>query len=152
MAINKGKAFEQKFYQDWKKSFPEGTINRIYDTMNGYKSISNVSDYIGYSYPNIMYLECKSHRGNTWNFNYFTQYEKLLEKVGIKGVIAGVILWMIDLDKVVFLPVEEVKKMKDDNCKSFNIKMLEEKVYNIIEIPSVKKRVFMDSDYSVIMG
>ena len=151
MAINKGKAFEQKFYQDWKKSFPEGTINRIYDTMNGYKSISNVSDYIGYSYPNIMYLECKSHRGNTWNFNYFTQYEKLLEKVGIKGVIAGVILWMIDLDKVVFLPVEEVKKMKDDNCKSFNIKMLEEKVYNIIEIPSVKKRVFMDSDYSVIM-
>jgi hypothetical protein len=58
---------------------------------------------------------------------------------------------MIDLDKVVFLPVEEVKKMKDDNCKSFNIKMLEEKVYNIIEIPSVKKRVFMDSDYSVIM-
>lgn len=150
MAINKGKAFEEKFYQDWKKSFPNGTINRIYDTMNGYKSISNVSDYIGYSYPNIMYLECKSHKGNTWNFNYFTQYEKLLEKIGIKGVIAGVILWMIDLDKVVFLPIEEVKKMKDNNCKSFNIKMLNEKVYNIIEIPSVKKRVYMDSDYSVI--
>ena len=57
---------------------------------------------------------------------------------------------MIDHDAVVFLPVEEVKKMKEDGLKSFNIKMLKEKLYNIIEIPSEKKRVFLDSDYSVL--
>lgn len=65
MASNKGKQFESKFKIDFQKSFPNGTIDRIYDTTNGYKTISNVSDFIGYSYPCIMYLECKSHLGNT---------------------------------------------------------------------------------------
>lgn len=146
-----GKRFEEKFKLDFKRSFPTGTIDRIYDTTNGFKSISNISDFIGYSYPYIMYLECKSHLGNTWNFSYFTQYEKLLNKLDLKGVIAGVVLWMIDHDKVVFLPIATVKKMKEDGCKSFNIKMLSENRYNIIDIPSVKKRIFMDSDYSCLL-
>lgn len=60
-----GKRFEEKFESDFKRSFPEGTIDRIYDTTNGFKSICNISDFIGYSYPCIMYLECKSHLGNT---------------------------------------------------------------------------------------
>ena len=147
--MNKGKAFEVKFKEDFKKSFPEGTIDRIYDSVSGYKTISNVSDFIGYNYPNIFYLECKSHLGNTWNFSYFTQYDKLKTKVGIKGVRAGVVLWMLDHDKVVYLPVSSVTKMMEDGKKSFNVKMLEDKSYNIYEIPSVKKRVFLDSDYSI---
>lgn len=65
MATNKGKAFEMVFKQDFKKSFPNGTLDRLYDTTNGYKTISNVCDFIGYSYPNIFYLECKSHLQNT---------------------------------------------------------------------------------------
>ena len=149
-ANNLGKKFEEVFKENWKKSFPNGTIDRIYDTTNGYKTINNVCDFIGYNYPNSMYLECKSHLGNTWPFACFTQYDKLSAKIGVKGVIAGVVLWMIDHDVVVFLPVEEVKKMKEDGLKSFNIKMLKEKLYNIIEIPSEKKRVFLDSDYSVL--
>ena len=40
--------------------------------------------------------------------------------------------------------------MKEDGKKSFNIKMLKENTYRIIEIPSVKKRVFLDADYSVL--
>lgn len=152
MAQNYGKAFEKKFKADWEKSFPEGTIDRIYDPTNGYKTISNVVDFIGYSFPNIMYMECKSHLGNVWPFTCFTQYEKLLSKVGISGVIAGVVLWMIDHDTVVFLPVEEIQKMKADGLKSFHIKMLNEKMYNIIKIPSEKKRVFLDSDYSVLQN
>jgi hypothetical protein len=40
--------------------------------------------------------------------------------------------------------------MKKNGEKSFNIKMLEEKSYNIIEIPSVKKRVYLDSDYTIL--
>ena len=151
MATGFGKKFEQKFQLDWKKSFPDGTIDRIYDTTNGFKTISNVSDFIAYNYPYIMYLECKSHLGNTWNWSYFTQYEKLLAKKDVKGTIAGVILWMVDHDKVVFLPIKEVEKMKADGLKSFNIKMLEEKSYNILQIPSTKKRTFLDSDYSVLM-
>lgn len=65
MANNFGKKFEQKMKEDFKKSFPDGTIDRIYDSVSGYKTISNIADFIGYNYPNIFYLECKSHLGRT---------------------------------------------------------------------------------------
>ena len=150
MPNNKGKAFELKMKEDFKKSFPNGTIDRIYDSVSGYKTISNVSDFIAYNYPNIFYLECKSHLGNTFPLTNLTQYDKLKEKVGIKGVRAGVVLWFIDHDKVLYVPISSITKMKADEKKSINIKMVEDKSYNIIVIPSVKKRVFLDSDYSVL--
>lgn len=53
MANNRGKQFESVFKQDFKRSFPEGTIDRLYDSVSGYKAISNISDFIGYDYPNI---------------------------------------------------------------------------------------------------
>ena len=81
MANNRGKQFEQKFFRDFKTSFPDGTIDRIYDTTNGYKTISNISDFIGYVYPNILYLECKSHQGNTFPLVNLTQYEKLKNEI-----------------------------------------------------------------------
>lgn len=150
---SKGKSFEQKFKIDFAKTVPNASIDRLYDPTAGYKTISNVSDFIGYSYPNIFYLECKSHEGNTWNFVNLTQYEKLLTKVGIKGVRAGVVLWMIDHDTVVYLPIKTVKQMKENGLKSFNIKLLSNNPdnYKIIVIPSVKKRVFLDSNYSVLL-
>lgn len=43
-----------------------------------------------------------------------------------------------------------MEKMVLDGKKSISVKMLEEKLYNIIEIPSIKKRVFMESDYSIL--
>ena len=41
--------------------------------------------------------------------------------------------------------------MKQDGKKSVNVLKSQNEGYNIIEIPSVKKRVFMDSDYSVLL-
>ena len=43
MAINKGKSWEAKFKNDFKKSFPDGTIDRLYDPTNGYLSINNIN-------------------------------------------------------------------------------------------------------------
>ena len=150
MANNKGKAFEQKFRLDFQESFPEGTIDRIYDVSSGNKTISNICDFLGYNYPNIFYLECKSHLGNTFPLANLTQYDKLKEKVGIKGVRVGVIIWFIDHDTVVYVPISSITQMKNDEKKSVNIKMLKENIYKIIQIPSEKKRVFLDSDYSVL--
>lgn len=62
-----GKKFEAKFKKDFLATVPNPSLDRLYDTTSGYKAISNISDFIGYSYPVIMYLECKSHLGNTWN-------------------------------------------------------------------------------------
>lgn len=87
-----GKAFEERFKEDFLKTVPNCSLDRIYDVTFGYKDISNISDFIGYSYPYIFYLECKSHKGASLPFDVITQYPKLVKKVGIPGVRAGVVM------------------------------------------------------------
>lgn len=147
--MNKGKQFEERFRNDWKLSFPNGTIDRIYDTMNGYKAISNVCDFLGYDYPNIFYLECKTHAGASLPFVNITQYEKLKYKVGITGVRTGVVLWLYDKDLVLYIPISTITAMKEKGLKSVGVKALDDG-WNIKVIPSEKVRVFMHSDYSVL--
>lgn len=151
MAISKGKKFEEKFKEDF-LSLPNTSLDRLYDVMNGYKSISQVCDFIGYHYPNIFYLELKSHLGNTFPLANLTQYDKLKTKVGIPGVRTGVIIWFINHDKVIYCPISEITRMKLDNKKSINIKYLESKEYFMIEIPSTKNRVYLNSDYSILFN
>ena len=149
---NYGKKFEQKMKQDFKRTVPECSIDRIYDSLSGFKTISNIADFIAYKFPYLLYLECKSHQGNTFPLVNLTQYDKLVAKVGIKGVRAGVVLWMIDHDVVVYLPISFITYLKENDYKSFNVKMLDDEELNkkFIKIPSVKKRVFLDSDYSCL--
>lgn len=149
MAKNYGKEFEQKFKEDFLK-IKDSTIDRLYDVVTGYKSIKQVSDFIGYKFPNIFYIECKSHRGASIPMANITQYDKLKDKVGIKGVRAGVVLWLIDKDIVMYVPMSTITNLKKDGEKSIGIRHLND--YNIIQIPSIKKRVFMDSDYSILLN
>lgn len=153
MSDNVGKKFEVQFKKDWLK-LPDISIDRLYDTMNGYKSISQVSDYIVYHYPNIFYLEVKTHKGNTFPFSNLTQYDKLIEKSGIKGVRAGVVLWLYEHNAIMYVSANQIRKMKADGLKSINIKMYNDVNcnYRIIKIPSVKKRVFFESDYSILFN
>lgn len=149
MPTNYGKKWEVKIKEDL--SLMEGvSIDRIYDSVSGYKSISNISDFIAYVYPNIFYLEAKSILGNTFPLKNLTQYDKLKEKVGIKGVRAGVILWFIDHATVLYVPISTITHLMEDGKKSVNIKMLGEGVYNLKLIPSVTKRVFPTCDYRVL--
>lgn len=151
MSDNKGKAWETHFKQDFIESFPNGTIDRLYDPTGGYTGIHNISDFIAYDYPNIFYLECKSHKGTSFPFSALSQYEALLTKVGIKGVRAGVALWLIDLDKVYYLPISTVKKILDSKIKSFNPNKIDKKLYNYYEVPGEKKRVFIKCNWSFLM-
>lgn len=150
--INLGKEFEQKFKLDFLRTMPNSTIDRIYDSVSGYKAISNVCDFIGYKEPNIYYIECKSHKGKSFPFSNLSQYDDLKLKVGIPGVRAGVVLWLYEYDKVLYVPISTVTSIKNDGIKSVSLTMLNKKKYNIIEIPSIKKRVYMDSDYSILQN
>ena len=150
MALNQGKAFEAVFKKDWEKTFGDNSIDRIYDSVSGYATISNISDFIGYYYPNIFYLECKSHKGASIPIANITQYDKLKKKVGIKGVRAGVVLWLIDKDKLYYIPVSTITSLLADDYKSINPDKLIPLGYNIIEIPATKKRAYMYGDYSVL--
>lgn len=148
MAVNKGKAWEAKFRTDFMKSFPNGSIDRLYDPVGGYYGINNICDFIAYDFPQIYYLELKSHKGNTFPFTCLPQYDKLTSKVGIKGVRAGVVLWFIDHDQVIYAPISTITKMKEDGKKSINVKELDD--YHLIKLPGQKKRVFVECDYRVL--
>lgn len=151
MAVNYGKKFEARMKADFER-IPGMSIDRIYDSMSGYKKISNISDFVAYYYPNIFYLECKSHKGNTFPLTCLTQYSKLYEKVIYNGVRAGVVLWMIDHDKVLYIPIRTFKKLYDDGKKSFNISMIGNKRYPSVEIPAIKLRTFLQCDYTVLLN
>ena len=60
MSVNRGKQWETKVREDFKRTFPFGTIDRLYDPVGGYSNVKNISDFIGYVKPNIFYLECTS--------------------------------------------------------------------------------------------
>lgn len=146
MAKNLGTKFEEQFERDIVKV--DGiTFNRIYNVSGMRKGVRNVCDFICYKYPNIFYAETKSVKGNTFPLRYLTQYEKLLQKKDIYGAIAGVIIWYYEKDKVVFCPIKNVQKIVGSGAKS--IHLIKHKDM-LLEIPSVKKKVFMTSDYSVI--
>lgn len=149
MANNYGKKFESKFKEDFRK-IPGADLTRLYDTTNGFKSISNVSDFIGYMYPFIYYLEIKSTQGNTFALSKLTQADKLKEKQGILGVNAGVVIWFIDHKRVCYVPIEEYCRLEDNGYKSVNIKMVGDPLFKVYEIPGILKRTFIDSDYTVL--
>lgn len=151
MADNLGKKFEVKFKEDFSK-IPGSSIDRIYDVTNGFYGLRNICDYIGYIYPNIYYIECKSILGNTFPLANLKQYDKLIKKIGIKGVIVGVVLWFRDHDKVIFVPIDTVTQIKNEGKKSIHVKMIGDPNYKIIDIPSIKKRTFLDSDYTVLLN
>ena len=67
--------------------------------------------------------------------------------MGIKGVKAGVVIWYVDHDIVIWCPVESFLRIKEEGFKSINIRTLDLDEYKIKKLPSVKRRVFLDTDY-----
>lgn len=121
--------------------------------MNGYKETSgNPCDFLCFPGENKLFMvECKEHKGASIPFTAIPQYERLLEYKNYPGVFPGVMLWLSEKDMVLWISITEMEKMVKDGKKSIGIKMLEDSLYNIIMIPSEKKRVFLNSDYSILM-
>ena len=150
MKKNYGKQFEQHFKKDFLESIPNSTIDRLQDQQSRYMGSNNICDFIGYTKPNIFYIECKCHYENTFPFSNLTQYDELLQKVGIPGVRTGVVIWFIDHDLVVYVPISTITKMKENGDKSVHAIKSLKKYDSIRVIPSTKLRVFLKSDYSIL--
>lgn len=156
MATNRGKQFEAKFQEDWKVSFPGSFCLRLPDQQSGYYGTSrNICDFICFANKTLFLIECKTIKGNTFPLGNFTQYDKMSTVLEYPNVITGILIWYYEKDKVVFVPLETYRKMLDAGEKSINVRFLLDKYkeagYTIIEIPSKKKRVFMDSDYTILL-
>ena len=147
---NRGKDFEKRFERDFKSSFPLSTIIRIPDQISYYKQSSrNICDYICFTNDRLFLVECKETTENTFNWAKFKQYDKMLSYKNNYHVIPIVVIWFTDHDKILAVRVDEIEKMKQDGLKSININHLGD--YQILDIPSVKKRVYLESDYKVIL-
>lgn len=152
MNNNKGKAFEQKFKEDWKQCFPGTFMYRLKDQLTGYKETSkNPCDYICFVDGKLFLIECKSHKGTSIPFSAISQYERLLEYKNIENVYPGIIIWFIDKDKIIWVPIEEVEKVFNSGVKSISVNLLKEDKYKIIDLPTIKKKVYMKCDYTPLV-
>lgn len=149
---SRGKDFEAQIRIAF-ESIDDVSIDRIPDQMSGFAGGSNICDFIVYDCPSIYYIECKSFYGNTMSIysntekkHYGnisdTQWEGLLKKSKIKGVVAGYMIWAIDWDKTFFVSAEDMKVWRDAGHKSINMK-------EYIDIPHFaiegkKRRVLFD--------
>lgn len=150
MPYNIGVEFEHKFKEDWKKSFKNSLCFKIYNQMSGYKTVNNYCDYICYDGERMYMIDCKSCKGASFPFSDFPQYERLIGLKNVRNLITGVVLWLYEKDSVWFIPTFTFEKAKKNKLKSINPKTIDRSVYYIVNIPSVKLRTYMNSDYSVL--
>ena len=151
MAINKGKKWEEQFKDDWERCFPNTFCFRLKDQESKKKHASkNPCDFICFPKDKLFLIELKSHKGNTFPFSCLKQYDLLESYKGLDNCICCVIIWFRDHNKVIYVDINEITKMMQDDCKSINIKMLQSKVYDIIDIPFEMKgnRKYPKCDYT----
>ena len=160
MGKNRGKQFEDVIRSCFEK-IPGVSVDRLHDQTTGYAGSTNICDVIVYQKPYEYYFECKSVHGNTLSihsnpkpdkkgvlhgfYGNITdkQWEGLLEKSKIDGVIAGVICWWIDHDVTLFLPIQSLNNESLLGIKSVSYNSNRT---NPIMINGTKKRVFFDYD------
>jgi hypothetical protein len=167
MGVNRGKEFE-KIVQECFEKTPYVSIDRLHDQTTGYKGSSNICDFIVYREPYEFYFECKSVHGNTLSiysrpklgkdgrFHGFygnisdTQWEGLLEKSKIPGVIAGIICWWIDKDVTLFMPIQVLQQYYDTTLvKSIRYDNDDSRM---ITARGIKKRIYFDYDMEALLN
>lgn len=160
MSVNRGKQFEDQVRIGFER-VPETSVLRLFDPQGGQVGVSNICDFVVYHYPHQFLIECKSCHGNTLSIHTNnpkkkygaisnTQWEGLLNASYITGIIAGVVVWFIDHDETLFLPIQVLQSMRDDGQKSVNIRTVDRtKCYMI---PGEKRRVLFDYDFTDFAG
>ena len=149
---DKAYGFEQKFREDYLKAFPNALCFKVPNQMSGFLSINNYSDFICFDSERLYFIDCKAHAGASFPFADFPQFDRLMTLVHIPKLMSGIILWLYDKDKVIFVPTISIAKMKKDGIKSFNPDKISKHKYYYVNVPSVKLRTYMNSDYTVLQN
>lgn len=146
MGVNRGKDFEDCIREAC-EAVPDTSVTRLIDPQAGYAGVRNICDFIVYKYPTQFFLECKSIKGNTLNFKSDitkNQWDGLLEQSKVRGVVAGVVVWFIDHDQTIFVPIQNLEEMRQLGEKSFNVTKWS--IDDWFHIPGRKKRVYFEYD------
>ncbi len=151
MAVNRGKKFEYVIREAFER-VPGVSLDRLNDNTAGFKGIAGICDFIVYKYPFEYYIECKAVHGNTLSihsndlkhrYGLITnkQYEGLLEKSSVKGVVAGIMCWWIDKNTTKFIPIQVIRNFHEVGMKSIR---WDESDPRVILLTGRKKTVFWD--------
>lgn len=153
-----GKKFENRFKKDYQRCFPNTMIYRLPDQQSGYAGggSQNPCDFFCYPGNLVLMVECKAHKGASIPFSAIPQYDRMLDYKGLHKNHPGVVVWFYEKDTVIWVSIEEMEKMVLDGEKSIGLRMVDEKkpykkAYNIIILPSVKLRAFMETDYNYLV-
>ena len=151
MGNNIGSNWEHKFKEDFIKTMSNSLIIRLYNNMSGFINVSNYCDFICYDGNRMYMIDCKSHKGASFPFiSAFSQYDSLVSLKNIPNLITGVALWLYEKDIVCFIPTYTFEKAKNNGLKSINPKTIDRNNYYIVDVPSVKLRTYMNSDWSIL--
>ena len=146
MAQNRGKDFEEVVRKCFEK-VKDTSIIRLPDPVMGYLGYRNVCDFIVYHYPKQYFIECKSCHGASLPLDNITrnQREGLAAVKDILGVRAGVLVWFVDHDYTVWVPIQVILGMRENGEKSLNWKRAQ-LMNRCVEVLGKKKRIFFDYD------
>lgn len=138
--MSSGKAFEQ----DFKKSITDSdiSVDRLYDSMGGFKGVTTICDFILYAYPHQYYLELKSYKGTYIPMSAIKkhQFTGLMQKRKVSGVRAGVLLnYRIDdeLQETYYIDILAIDKLKQQDIKGINLDTARQ---NGVLVPAHRKR------------
>ena len=142
--INRGKQFETVIREAFRK-VPGVSIDRLHDQTTGYKGSSNICDFIVYKKPYEYYIECKTVHGNTLPLGNIThnQWKGLTEKAKIEGVFAGVLVWFVDRDVTMFVPISTLHILQENRFSSVHYTLTS---LPVIHLTGKRKRVFFEYD------
>lgn len=141
---NRGKDFEQKIRESLERVCGV-SLDRMPDPTNGYMGVRNICDFMVYKYPFQYYFECKCTHETTLHFSYIrdNQWNGLMKKNEIDGVVAGIIVWFILYDRTIFVPIWKLQNMKIQGMKSIRYDINEPNIYDIF---GKKQRIYYDYD------
>lgn len=154
---NHGKEFEDQIRKGL-QAVEDSWVERLPDQVSRFKGSNNPSDFIFYKYPRMFYLECKSTEEDTLSFEKITQWQDLLERARVNGIVAGVMVWFINRDETYFIDIRLLECMRQEGYKSIPWdchwvidKRIEGWTDYWTTIRGVKKRVYFDYDMNLFM-
>lgn len=124
---------------------------RLPDQVSKFKETSkNPCDFIAFNNGILWMIECKETQEGTINFSKMSQVDLLPDYCIYKDVQPYFIIWFSKKDKVIAVRADEAARIRASGEKSISLKMLNDEAYNIIDLPGIKKRVYVEADFTVL--
>lgn len=143
--MNQAKTFEHNIATQL-MNLEQVWVQRLYDT-RGLFGVRQPCDYIGYKYPHLLLLECKTTSGSSLPFRNISEGQ--FEDMGnatkkSEGLLAFIVCWFYEKDVTKIYDILKLLELKHNGNKSVKYTMSGE---GIFELPGIKRHKYFDYDW-----